>query len=74
MRLRELELVRYGGLAGQGLNFGDGRVDLHLIVGRNERSATCCSAFPARRPRTGASTSVICASGRWSNRRAARWT
>ena len=36
MRLRRLELVRYGGFADRALVFGEGRPDLHLIVGPNE--------------------------------------
>ncbi|WP_454887750.1 AAA family ATPase [Sphingomonas oryzagri] len=36
MRFRQLELVRYGGFADRMFDFGDGRPDLHLIVGPNE--------------------------------------
>jgi uncharacterized protein YhaN len=36
MRLRQLELVRYGGYADRSLDFGDATTDLHLIVGPNE--------------------------------------
>ncbi len=36
MRLRQLELIRYGGYADRALDFGDGATDLHLIVGANE--------------------------------------
>lgn len=36
MRFRQLELVRYGGFADRVFDFGDGRPDLHLIVGPNE--------------------------------------
>ena len=36
MRLRQLELVRYGGYADRALDFGDPKTDLHLIVGDNE--------------------------------------
>ncbi len=36
MRFRELELVRYGGFADRVLDLGDGRPDLHLVVGPNE--------------------------------------
>ena len=36
MRFRELELVRYGAFADRVVDFGDGAVDLHLIVGPNE--------------------------------------
>ncbi len=36
MRLARLELTRYGGYEGRGLDFGDGRPDLHLIIGPNE--------------------------------------
>ena len=36
MRFRTLELVRYGGFADRTIEFGDGAVDLHLIVGPNE--------------------------------------
>ncbi|WP_340267919.1 ATP-binding protein [Sphingobium mellinum] len=36
MRFRQLELVRYGGFADRVFDFGEGRPDLHLIVGPNE--------------------------------------
>lgn len=36
MRFRELELVRYGAFADRVVDFGDGSVDLHLVVGPNE--------------------------------------
>jgi uncharacterized protein YhaN len=36
MRFRRFELVRYGGFADRVLDFGDGTVDLHLVVGPNE--------------------------------------
>ena len=36
MRLRKLELLKYGVFANQAFDFGDGQVDLHLIVGPNE--------------------------------------
>ncbi len=36
MRFRRLELIRYGAYADRALDFGDGRPDLHLIVGPNE--------------------------------------
>lgn len=36
MRFRTLELIRYGGFADRTIEFGDGVVDLHLIVGPNE--------------------------------------
>ena len=36
MRLRTLELVRYGGYADRALDFGEGDCDLHLVVGPNE--------------------------------------
>lgn len=36
MRFRRLELVRYGGFADRPLVFGEGRPDLHIVVGPNE--------------------------------------
>ena len=36
MRLRELALLKYGVFADHVFDFGDGKVDLHLIVGPNE--------------------------------------
>lgn len=36
MRCRTLELVRYGAFADRVIDFGDGTVDLHLVVGPNE--------------------------------------
>lgn len=36
MRFRQLELVRYGGFADRVFDFGEGRPDLHLVVGPNE--------------------------------------
>ena len=36
MRFRRLELKRYGGFADREIDFGDGSVDLHLVVGPNE--------------------------------------
>ena len=36
MRFRTLELVRYGAFADRVIDFGDGTVDLHLVVGPNE--------------------------------------
>lgn len=36
MRFRTLELQRYGGFADRVIDFGDGAVDLHLVVGPNE--------------------------------------
>ena len=36
MRFRQFELVRYGGFADRVLDFGDGKVDLHLVIGPNE--------------------------------------
>lgn len=36
MRFRELELIRYGGFADRLLAFGDGGIDLHIVVGPNE--------------------------------------
>lgn len=36
MRFRRLELLRYGGFADRSIDFGDGSVDLHLVVGPNE--------------------------------------
>jgi uncharacterized protein YhaN len=36
MRFRTLDLVRYGSFADRTIDFGDGSVDLHLVVGPNE--------------------------------------
>jgi uncharacterized protein YhaN len=36
MRFRTIELVRYGGFADRTIDFGDGTIDLHLVVGPNE--------------------------------------
>lgn len=36
MRLRQLDLIRYGGFADRSVNFGDGKTDLHLVIGPNE--------------------------------------
>ncbi len=36
MRLRRLSLAPYGAFANRELDFGDGTVDFHIIVGPNE--------------------------------------
>lgn len=36
MRFRQIELVRYGGFADRLLDLGEGKIDLHLVVGPNE--------------------------------------
>ena len=36
MRLRRLELIRYGGFSDRVLDFGAGKPDLHLVIGPNE--------------------------------------
>lgn len=36
MRIRQLDLVRYGSFADHVIDFGDGAVDLHIVIGPNE--------------------------------------
>jgi uncharacterized protein YhaN len=45
MLSRQLELVRYGGCADRVFDFGEGRLDLHLVVGLNEAGKS--TAFQA---------------------------